>query len=272
MAGAAAEPAPMNAVRWRRRRGGEKKMKSILMAAAVVGALLAGASSASATMLKITFTGDSESINDFQNVFGLGAEAVGDNANITNAAFVETFYLNTDGANAANGPTFVSNSPFFGVNPPYVLGASLTINGHTFSTLGSNGSYLAITSSTNPFTNVTTGDYYGDSNDVVPNAPRSNNDISFDIHSNAGAPLPSTVTQPITLRLNSTDYEIFDSFGDGNSGGEFFDAAGTLAPDLLTITPVSAAPEPAAWTLMIAGVAVLGAALRRRGGWSASAA
>jgi hypothetical protein len=228
-------------------------MKYLASAAIAAAALLIGASTASAAIYEITLTGDTESINDFDNVFGLGGETVGSAANITNQPFVETFYLNTAGGNAASSSTFVSFDNIFGTSPPYALGATLEINGQTFSTLGGNYSYLAIEGA----------DYYGESNDVVATDPNENNDISFDIHSNTGAPLPTTVTQTFSAALNSTDYEVLDSFSDSNAGGEYFTAAGNLYPTEITISEVSAAPEPASWLLMIAGVGGVGLVLRR---------
>ncbi len=92
-------------------------MKISAISALAAAAMLMYAPVASAEIVQITLSGNTESINDFQNVFGLGAEQVGAAANITNQPFVETFILNTDGGNAATSSTFVSSDSIFGTSP-----------------------------------------------------------------------------------------------------------------------------------------------------------
>jgi len=230
-------------------------MKYLAMSALAAAALLAGASTASAAIYQITLTGDAESINDFDNVFGLGAETVGSSANITNQAFVETFYVNTAGGNVLASPTGISSDSIFGTSPPYAVSGSLEINGQTFTVSGSNYSSV-----------FTSGaDYQINTNDVVAANAQDNNDFSLDVHSYdlTASPIPTTVTQAYSATLTPADYEVFDSFIDANSGGEFADAAGNLYPTEITIAEVSAAPEPSSWLLMIAGIGGVGLFLRR---------
>jgi hypothetical protein len=225
------------------------------MSVLAAAALVVGVSSASATTYEVTLTGDTEKINDFNNVFGLGAESVGSSANITNQAFVETFYVNTAGGNVLDSSTGISSNSIFGTSPPYAVSGSLEINGNTFSVSGSNYSSVFTTGS----------DYQINTNDVVPVGYNENNDFSLDLHSNdlTTAPIPTSVTQTYSATLTPADYEVFDSFNDSNSGGQFADAAGELYPTQITISQVSAAPEPSSWLLMIAGIGGVGLVLRR---------
>jgi hypothetical protein len=64
-----------------------------------------------------------------------------------------------------------------------------------------------------------------------------------------------------------------DGFGFNGPSGAYGDNFNTANAPGITLT-VSTAPEPAAWALMIAGVGLVGGALRlgRRQGWSLSAA
>ncbi len=226
------------------------KYLAILAAAASV---FTAASTASATTVRVTLTGNSEKINDFSDVFDLGADVVGSPANITGQAFVETFDLDTDGGNVADSPTLVSYDSIFGGGPPYALAGSLTINGHTFSTLGSDYSSL----STSPT------DYQGGSNDAVPGGPRLNNEFSFDINAPGGAGLPASVTEPFSTAIDGTAIVAYDSFIDETSGGFYTDAIGTLDPTELSVALVSPAPEPAGWLLLSLGVGGAGLMLRR---------
>jgi hypothetical protein len=108
-------------------------------------------------------------------------------------------------------------------------------------------------------------DYQINTNDVVAANVEDNNDFSLDVHSYdlAASPIPTAVTQAFTATLNPADYEVFDSFIDANSGGEYADAGGNLYPTQLTISEVSAAPEPSSWLLSIAGIGSVGPVLRR---------
>jgi len=230
-------------------------MKYFAIATVAAAALLVGASTASATIYQVTLTGDSESINDFDNVFGLGAESVGSTANITNQAFVETFDINTAGGNVLDSSTGISSNSFFGTSPPYAVSGTLEINGQTFSVSGSD------------YSSVFTGgaDYQINTDEVVPADTDEDNDFSLDLHSDdlTTAPIPTTVTQSFSATLNPADFEVFDSFIDNSSGGEYSDAAGELYPTQITISEVSAAPEPSSWLLMIAGIGGVGLILRR---------
>jgi hypothetical protein len=66
-----------------------------------------------------------------------------------------------------------------------------------------------------------------------------------------------------------TGDESAPTFVTGNYDNEFDYAS--YQPATVSITDVSAAPEPAAWTLMLVGFGALGGALRARRGRAASA-
>jgi hypothetical protein len=230
-------------------------MKHLALVTAAAAAVLFGASTASATMYQVTLTGNTESINDFNNVFGLGAETVGSSANITDQAFVETFDIDTAGGNVLTSSMGISSNSIFGASPTYAVGGTLEINGHTISVSGSN------------YSSVFTGgaDYQINTNDVVAVNTNENNDFSLDLHSNnlTAAPIPTTVTQAFSAALTPADYQVLDSFIDSKSGGQYADAAGELYPTQISIAEVSAAPEPSSWLLMIAGLGGAGLVLRR---------
>ena len=207
-------------------------------------ALLLAASPASAKLITVTLTGNMETIHDNADVFGFGAHQV-----LTDKSFVETFLVDTSAVDPF-GPqtsTGVSSNSIFGGSPPYAVGATLTINGKTFSTVGSNYSSI-----------YTTADYQILSNDQVNSS--FDNNVYVDL---TGAGLPATVDQPTKIAL-APGQAVNVSFIDNNSKGDLSDAIGNLNPTQLTVTVASAAPEPAAWSLMTLGFGLLGAALRRR--------
>ena len=232
-------------------------MKLIVPVASIAALFLLSASQAWAEIVTVTLKGATENINDFGDVFGLGAEAVGSPANITDQPFVETLTLNTTQGNVLDTPTGVSYdslSFFPALGPPYAVAASLEINGHTLSVAGSNYSSLF----------ADPGYYSALSDDAVPMGVRDDNQVSLEITSNAGAPLPTTVSQAFTASLNPAAYDVADTFTDETSRGEYPDAIGSLDPTEITIAPASATPEPSVWMLMLAGVGLAGGALRLR--------
>lgn len=214
-----------------------------LLAGAALGTLFLAATPAAAKLITVTLTGTSEKISDRDNVFGFGT-----NQQLTDKSFVETFVVNTAAVNAF-GPqtsTGVSSNSIFGGSPPYAVGATLTINGHSFSTIGSNYSSL-----------YTTGDYQILSNDMVNR--QVDNNFYVDL---TGAGLPTTVDQPISLTL-APGQAANVSFIDNAGGGNVSAAIGNLFPTQLTVS-VAAVPEPAMWATMMLGFALIGGVLRRR--------
>ncbi|WP_226895905.1 MULTISPECIES: PEPxxWA-CTERM sorting domain-containing protein [Sphingosinicellaceae] len=192
----------------------------------------------------MTLTGNAENISDNADVFGYGTDQ-----RLTDKSFVETFIVNTSAVNAF-GPqtsTGVSSNSIFGGSPPYAVGGTLTINGRSFSTAGSNYSSL-----------YTMGDYQILSNDMV----RGSGDNNFYVDL-TGAGFPATVDQPISLAL-AAGQAANVSFIDNNSGGEISAAIGNLYPTQLTVSVAAAVPEPSIWGAMILGFGMVGASIRRR--------
>lgn len=213
---------------------------------ATVAALGLVAAPAAATLITVTLTGTSEDIRDNANVFGFGA-----NQRLTDKSFVETFVVN-DAAVNFFGPqtdTGISSNSIFGGSPPYAVAATLTINGRSFSTIGSNYSSL-----------FTVGDYQLLSNDKVN--PSVDNLFYVDL---TGAGLPTTVYQPADMGLSPAQVANV-SFVDNTGQGLFSDAIGNLFPSHLTVMQSAAAavPEPMTWAMSVIGFALIGGVLRRR--------
>lgn len=213
---------------------------------AIAAAVTLAATPAPATLITVTLTGDSEDISDNADVFGFGA-----NQRLTDKAFVETFLVNSEAVNAF-GPqtdTGISSNSIFGGSPPYAVAASLTINGRSFSTIGSNYGSL-----------FTVGDYQLLSDDKV----NSSVDNLFYVDL-TGAGLPATVYQPVDMALSRAQVANV-SFVDNNGQGFFSDAIGNLFPSHLAITQSAAAavPEPISWALSVIGFGLIGGMSRRR--------
>jgi len=195
------------------------------------------ASAASATIVTATLTGNSENINDTSGVFGAPG------GRITDQAFIQVFTIDTKGGNARSDSTGVSFNSALGAGGPYAVGGKLTVNGHSFTTLGNNYSFVS-----------SGGDYQITSDDLPQNA---NPMFSLDLH---GAGLPTTVTAAAALTIDGTNLSAFDSFIDYKPATGA-DSQGTLTPTSVTIA-VSNVPEPA--TLGLAALGLGAVALRIR--------
>ena len=217
-------------------------MTKLIVAASLLAALVSG-TAASAGLVRVTLTGSTENIRDNADVFHLGGNSMAP-AIITDQAFVETFLVDTS-VNPNGSGTGVSSNSIFDAAPPFAVAGALTINGRTFATAGSNysGAYIA-------------GDYQILSDDAVGRT-RDDNDFYLDL---TGAGLPATLSQPIRLTLAAGQVGS-NTFIDASSGGTYADAIGSLTP---TSFSVAAVPEPAAWTLLIAGFGMIGATVRSR--------
>ena len=214
----------------------------ILIPGVVVGAALLTAAPAWAAPVIVTLTGNNESITDNAGVFGLGTGV------ITGQSFVETFVIDTAAIGfAAPTSTAVSSNSIANPNPPFAVSGTLTINGHSFTTLGSDSSSVN-----------TTGDYQILTTDPEPGkqyVPGS--DFYLDL---SGPGLPTTVTQSLSMSLSGLSF-ISNTFIDQTSATGPDAAIGSLSPTTLSI---SAVPEPASWAMMIVGMGAVGFATRRR--------
>jgi hypothetical protein len=241
------------------------RCQTILAGVAALATLAAG-SAASAAIVQVTLTGNSENINDATGVFGPAG------SRITNEQFTETFLINTTvGTFGSATATSASYNSIFGAPGPYAVAASLTINGHTFSTQGDDYSSVFIT----PGSGVTPTDYQLVSDDLVTGLPESQFNQIFSLELD-GANLPVTLTQtgqltgtgssstsPYVLQTSGGPVTVRDGFIDGledSHGNTLVDSQGELYPTTITF---GAVPEPSTWALMLAGVGGVGLMMRR---------
>lgn len=234
----------------RSRRGLEGvKVRLQLLAATAAALGVLAASAAPAEIITAKLGGTTENISDRSDFFGLGI------GTITDQPFLQTFTVNTGGGNVLNTPTGVSYNSIFGpLGPPYAVSGSLTINGRTFTTRGSDFSSA-----------FSQGDFQILSDDAV-DGTRADSSFYLDV---TGAGLPQTVVDPYFATLGGATYAFSDFVIDNRNAATDptapSEVIGSLNPAYLSITSItSAAPEPGAWALMMTGVALAGAALRRR--------
>lgn len=229
------------------------QFRRVASAVPIAAALLVAAAPATSSIITVTLSGNSENVNDNANVFGQGA------GTLTDLPFVLTFLINTDvGVDSSGG--YSSNS-IFGANPPFAVSGSLSINGSTpFIVAGSNysGAHDTVTTSTNPFFTTTTIDYDLITDDST--GVRLDNQLSASL---SGGNLPTSLTQPITLALTSSNSD-YVTFTKEVPGSTLPAAIGNLFPTLLTVSVPGAVPEPETWLTMICGFGAIGASLRRR--------
>ena len=224
-------------------------MKLQLLAASAAALSLLAASAAPAEIITAKLGGTTESINDRTDFFGLGI------GTITDQPFLQSFTIDTGGGNVLNTPIGLSyNSIFDPMGPPYAVSGSLTINGRTFTTQGSEFSSA-----------FSQGDFQILSDDAVVGT-RADNSFYLDV---TGAGLPQTVVDPYFATLGGATYAFSDFIIENRNAATDptapSEVIGSLSPAYLSITPItSAAPEPGTWALMMTGVALAGAALRRR--------
>jgi PEP-CTERM motif len=220
------------------------KLLSVLLAAA---ALCGMASSASATIATITYTGTVATGADETGIFGQAATELGGDA------FKLVYTLDTSKGNSAGGCSggqcFQEDygGSNFGVAPS--MTAALTIKGVTvffdgslvsddFSRQNSNGSGLS---------QISQEDFGG------IGLVRSN----F-INGNGSNFFPLSLTTPYSLSLIGSAEQATDFSISGASGT----ARGTFSPDHVSLS-VPGVPEPASWAMMLVGFGLAGVALRR---------
>lgn len=216
-----------------------------------MAAALFGASTASADILYVTFTGTVAEGSDATGVFGApGASLDGD-------AFVATLLFNDDlGVRDTFSPYFdyTDGGPFFGTSDPS-LGAKLTINGVTVAFTG------------NSYGSVANFAFEGETTVDVSDASSVSFDASFlelDLYASG---VPGSLDTPYSATGSPGLSNLFQ-FATGPGSLYTSYAGGTLAPTSVRVSVGPApVPEAASWTLMLAGCSLMGAALRlgRRG-------
>jgi hypothetical protein len=222
-----------------------------LVAAASLAALLSAGSSAKALETEFIFTG---TVSDFVDATG---NTFGENgADLDGAAYVSTFYINTDlghlvSASTLNpqntGQVVLGGAEYYDASPVY---ASLEINGVTQNFVAGSGA------SDGGLAGIVDGGASGYAAVAIVGAG------AVDLVDGAEGVNPLS---PPDLGLAFSEQNLTSdagSFALPTASGDLTATIG-MSPGIVNFT--SAAPEPSTWLLMIVGVGVAGGCLRRRG-------
>jgi hypothetical protein len=201
--------------------------------------LMLAANAISAKTIIGTYTGhtiSTEAEQDFPGVWGVdafGNNIIGDN-------FSATFQWNL-----ADGVTTVVGGQYSNLQTPGTATGTFTINGHTYD-VPTSGGFASMLRSSNFFEIERTGD------------PAANSGDFFEVGT-----IPSIdprLDQPIFL--SGADLDPASNSGDVVLG---FAGAGILRANFVVDSiRLDAVPEPATWSLLIAGFGMIGASQRRR--------
>lgn len=218
-------------------------MKGIL--AGATAALLA-VSGANATVYQQIYKG---TVTDSDPAFSTDYDNLVGGGDLAGASYTATFLwddtLGTTVIDATSRDTYGSHDPFDPASPPTPnLLASLTINGKTFSIV--NAEYGEIYSIYDSF-----------ASQMYSNSVTSGYQLSFSLFSFGFAPFGAP----------SWNYAGFEPISNLN-GGALFSQGDELRMNITyySIAPVSptAAPEPAAWAMMLGGFGMIGGVMRTR--------
>jgi hypothetical protein len=226
-------------------------MKITALAAAAVCAL--AAAPASAAIMQATYTGVIYGGVDLEGVFA------DPGTDLSGAAFEYNFVYDTHIGSILS--VLGGQSLLAGSSEP-LLSATLTILGHTSSPSGLNG-YYSMAASVVPDFGDPTYPYTGE----FCNYAGAVSGSWFAVCLATDDPLPADLETPFTATAAS-----FAGFADGafpSPGAPFDQFLLTGTPGRLVVTklrdsPLSPAPEPQAWALMILGLGAAGATLRSR--------
>ena len=236
-------------------------MRSILLAAAIA----LGASGAAAAATPI-----------FSNDFSTGAQGftTGDNAAVTASPSGEKFLEVTNGQSTT---LTLDTTGYVGgtVNVAFTLdvvgsmdGTGPTIQG------GGAGDYFTVSSGGASLLNYALANYDGGNKQTYPtpgsapttgaagintlgykNFPDSGNGVQDSIYNFTFALAPTTSSTTISFTSSANEAQDNEFYGIDNV---------TASATAAATPPVSAAPEPGAWALMVGGVGAMGLMLRRR--------
>jgi hypothetical protein len=223
-------------------------MKTKLLAMIGAVATIGFAAHASAAVYTVTYTGtvvpaDSNATDtDVEDLFGGG--------NLTGDAFTAVYTYNTSlGTETATSTTDqLVGGLDYGVTAP-ITSVTFTINGDAYTYTPD---YDSIAYASNTSATKTTGDY------VEEQAYSTAGDVS--LMKLASLSAPKTLSTAFTGTGSTTANYLDTAFVNGQDDVIGFTATSAT----VAAVAVSAAPEPSTWMLMIAGVGMIGLALRRR--------
>ena len=243
-------------------------MKRLCLAAALAAAAVIGAAPASATITLATYTGTitggNQSSYDVTGVFGTPNAALGGLAyrvvyRIDDSLPGAPFYFGPQGPNRDISELLGGSSYGIAAIP---VTATITIGGVSVAIGGENASVDLQT-----FRNFQQTLHYVDGQVAALGAGNAAYVTEIATLFGSGGFLNSQdLRAPLDVDLTGFPagqagggFSIYE-----NNGGGYHWAFGQLRAEHLTIATAGAVPEPAAWSLMIAGFGLIGAALRRR--------
>jgi hypothetical protein len=219
-------------------------IERVALTTAVLAALFS--STASADIVTATYTGTVTG-TDSAGDFGLPG------ASLNGMTFTSSYVFDTSlagiGSSSANG--IFQTYGGTGYTAPQLSNplqsASITINGHTFTTTGQYASTLITENATNP---------YGYSIYAYALAETTSGYLNNELTSKnpVNVPFPTSINSPFTY-----------SFRDGDANyGNFVFNNDQLSLLSATVTVTDAVPEPSTWAMMILGFAGIGLITYRR--------
>jgi hypothetical protein len=213
-------------------------------------AIVLGTGQASATVFDITYTGEVAAFSDPEHkiptvdvagLFGQAGGVIGGDSFTATYIYDDTLGFPITDHPSTGGPI---RGRFADGTTPVFDSVTLTINGHSVSV-------------DRAFTAQEFGFNGGTS--VLSNAESTSEGLVFAFVLNAPPPNP-------IIPFNGTAGGQFSSFFQVINSDFFFITPATISVDIdpTIVSAGPAVPEPASWTLMVAGIGVLGGALRRR--------
>jgi hypothetical protein len=238
-----------------------KIMKATLLGAISALTLSLAASSASAEIVVVTYTGVVLGNSyDVTSVFGFPH-----NTDIGGQTYTARYVFDTTLGDVVSTPStnYAQGGTLYGFVSP-ALSATLTINGVTVSigVPNYNAQIFGQNEGTTSAQQSVAQNMEGSSSGVY-----TYNYVDNEVHSNTGN-LPASITTSFTYTVNpATDYAIQDfqfyTYDNGTGTLEVY-AYGELSAETLTVT-AGAVPELSTWALMLIGFTSLGFAAYRKG-------